>query len=118
MRKITKQDLVVLEYVRKNPGASTNNIYVNTSLTCVRTGRKKATGTYGWTRPHTMQERGLVKIEEDRSLQRKAVDRLLEKHGSLKSVSWYRWTTRFLVRYHWYLTPLGEEALLGKVTHA
>ena len=118
MRKITKQDLVVLEYVYKNPGATTNAVYVNTSPTCVRTGRKKSTGTYGWTRPRTMVERGLVEIRVDRHLQEKAVTNLVAKYGSEKNATWYRWTTRCLVRYHWHVTPAGTAAVLGKQTHA
>lgn len=112
-RKITEQDLVVLDYVYRNPGATTNEVYVNTVPNCVKTGRKKAQGTQGWTRPRTMQERGLVEIRVDTFLQDKAARNLWDDN---KGISWNhcRHATRFLKRYHWYLTQKGKQIVLDR----
>jgi hypothetical protein len=96
--RITQQDLLVLQLVHSNPGCSTNWLYMR-SCPAAR-GRKKSMGTSAWTRPHTMEARGLVTIQEDRS-------RILRPYFD-----------RHKVRYHWYLTPLGQQVVANNTVTA
>lgn len=96
--RITQQDLLVLQLVHSNPGCSTNWVYMR-SCPAAR-GRKKTMGTSDWTRPYTMQKRGLVTIQQDRS---KIVDRYWDRNK---------------IRYHWYLTPLGQQIVANNTVTA
>lgn len=83
----------VMEVIRTNSGISFNALYIATSPVCQRTGRRRSSGTSSWTIPATLQQLGLVRKEVD----------------TRNVVLGYR--DRFKVRYHFYLTKAGEDAL-------
>ncbi len=112
MKKIelTPRHREILEYVKTNPGCSTNAVYIATSPVCQRTARRRSMGTYGWSIPATLQYLDLVKITADRSLINKAKAKAERVSGNVYSTHRFR----HLVRYHWELTFKGKEALASK----
>lgn len=110
--KLTERQGWILKFLARNPGASTNRIYVNTSPACLAKGRKKSMGTYGWEGMAVLANMGLVRLVVDTSLR----DELALKNPDERYPEYkYRWA----VRYHWYLTTPGEVcASLIPATHS
>ena len=87
MRKLDQRDLLMLRLIAESP-QSRNSLYVKTSPACLRTGRKRSIGTYGWKKPEKLVKLELV-------------------HRSIRKPQGYCHTKRHTIRYTYTITDRG-----------
>ena len=82
----------VLTHIAANPGIGLNNLFIDTSPVCQRTGRTRAFGADGWSIPKTLLALHLIEWKTDWT---KVID----------------WQRRNQVRHTFYITPIGQRLL-------
>jgi hypothetical protein len=88
MRALSERQKQILKFLDRNPGASTNRIYVNTSPACLAQNRTRTMSTYGWKGMDRLEAMGLVSYNK--------TERGKDCRG------------RPLYKSAWTLTPAGE----------
>jgi hypothetical protein len=64
MRNLSERQKQILKFLNRNPGASTNRIYVNTSPACIAQNRTRTMATYGWKGMDRLEAMGLVRYNK------------------------------------------------------